>query len=117
MDIKFAPFTSEIELPFYSALFSTKLEHDKLDDSARSVLGLYEPRPHAAAEASTKMQILGNALTSNHVPLGLTRAEGWIKNFNTIDDFKSADKSTVIKNAGKQVGPHRRPPPQALHHP
>lgn len=63
--LKFVPFTSEIELPFYSALFSSKLDHDKLDDSARPVMGLYEPRSHADETSNTKMQILGNALTSN----------------------------------------------------
>jgi hypothetical protein len=62
-DLKFATFTSEIELPFYSNLFSSKLEHDKLDDSMRPVLGLYEPRVGVDATSSTKMQIRGNALT------------------------------------------------------
>ena len=61
--LQFATFTSEIELPFYSALFASKLDYDKLDDSARGVLGLYEPRLEEP-DASTKMQILGNALTS-----------------------------------------------------
>ncbi|GAO19463.1 hypothetical protein UVI_02064170 [Ustilaginoidea virens] len=42
--LQFATFTSEIELPFYSALFASKLDYDKLDDSARNVLGLYEAR-------------------------------------------------------------------------
>jgi len=68
--LKFATFSSEIEMPFYSALFSSKLEHDKLDDSARPVLGLYEYRAHADAASSTKMQILASALTSDQqVPL------------------------------------------------
>lgn len=62
--LQFATFTSEIELPFYSALFGSKLDHDKLDDSARSVLGLYEPRLEDP-ESSCRMQILGNALTSS----------------------------------------------------
>jgi len=65
MDLKFAPFASEIELPFYSALFSSKLEHDKLDDSQRPVLGLYEPRPLDKPDSSAKMQIRGSALTSD----------------------------------------------------
>ena len=65
--LKLEPFSSEIELPFYSALFSLKLDHDKLDDSARPVLGLYEPQPQADPESSTKMQIRGNALTSNEL--------------------------------------------------
>ena len=61
--LQFATFTSEIELPFYSALFASKLDYDKLDDSARLVLGLYEPRAEDP-ESSCKLQILGNALTS-----------------------------------------------------
>lgn len=62
-NLKFATFTSEIELPFYSNLFVSKLELDKLDDSMRPVLGLYEPRVGADAATSSKMQIRGNALT------------------------------------------------------
>ena len=61
--VQFVPNSSEIELPFYSALFASKLEHDKLDDSARQVLGLYEPRV-VDPEDSCKLQVLGNALTS-----------------------------------------------------
>ncbi|KAH8671032.1 hypothetical protein BX600DRAFT_379440 [Xylariales sp. PMI_506] len=101
--LKFATFASEIELPFYSALFASKLDHDKLSDSARPVLGLYEPRPGVAANDSVKMQILGSALTSHHVPLGSARAEGIIRNLNTLDAFKTVDKSEVIQNAARQI--------------
>ncbi|KAK4122350.1 E1-like protein-activating [Parathielavia appendiculata] len=101
--LKFVPFSSEIELPFYSALFSSKLEHDKLDDSARPVMGLYEPRPEADAASSTRMQILGNALTSKDVPAGLTRAKGYIKNVNTIEEFKNIDQRAMINDAGRQI--------------
>lgn len=61
--LQFATFSSEIELPFYSALFASKLDYDKLDDSARGVLGLYEPRLEDP-DSSCKMQILGHALTN-----------------------------------------------------
>lgn len=64
-ELKFAAFSSQIELPFYSALFTSKLDHDKLDDSARFVLGTYESNANAKPEESTRMQILGNALTNN----------------------------------------------------
>lgn len=121
--LQFATFTSEIELPFYSALFGSKLDYDKLDDSARGVLGLYEPRIETP-EASCRMQILGNALTSNKYaplvvlripliddcrtnepspPLGTIRAEGIIRNVNTLEDFKNMDKAAMIKTAGRQV--------------
>ncbi|KAF4511799.1 hypothetical protein G6O67_001009 [Ophiocordyceps sinensis] len=100
--LQFATFTSEIELPFYSALFASKLDYDKLDDSARNVLGLYEPRVEQP-ESSCKMQILGNALTSQSSPLGTARAEGIIKNVNTLEGFKNLDKSVMLQTAGRQV--------------
>ncbi|KAG6041754.1 Autophagy protein 7 [Claviceps citrina] len=100
--LQFATFTSEIELPFYSAIFASKLDYDKLDDSARNVLGVYEPRVEDP-EASCKMQILGNALTSQTASLGIARAEGIIKNVNTLEDFKNMDKAAMIKTAGRQI--------------
>ncbi|KAG6008707.1 Autophagy protein 7 [Claviceps maximensis] len=102
LPLQFATFTSEIELPFYSALFASKLDYDKLDDSARNVLGLYEPRIEEPS-ASCKMQILGNALTSQTAPLGIARGEGIIKNVNTLEDFKNMDKAAMIKTAGRQI--------------
>ncbi len=64
MALKFAPFGSDIELPFYTALSNFKIDVDKLDDSARPVLGLYEPRLTPKPADSCRMQVLGNALTS-----------------------------------------------------
>ena len=63
--LKFATFTSDIELPFYTSLASHKINHDKLDDSARKLLGLYEIRPSDAPEASCRLQVHGNALTND----------------------------------------------------
>jgi ubiquitin-like modifier-activating enzyme ATG7 len=62
--LKFVPFSSEVELPFYYALFASKLDTDKLDDSARPVMGLYEPRWRADEASGTRMQIFGSALTN-----------------------------------------------------
>lgn len=64
-ELKFAAFSSQLELPFYTSLFKFKLDHGKLDDSARFVLGMYELNPTAKSEESARMQILGNALTNN----------------------------------------------------
>lgn len=102
--LQFAPFSSEIELPFYTALFNSKLDHDKLDDSVRAVMGVYEPRANAAPEESTRMQIHGSALTgSTSVNAAQFRAEGTIKNVNTVEDFKQADKAAMLQTAGRQV--------------
>ncbi|KAI0509445.1 hypothetical protein F5B22DRAFT_331070 [Xylaria bambusicola] len=101
--LKFAPFSSEIELPFYTALFASKLDHDKLSDSARPVLGLYEPRLGVHPDDSVKMQVLASALTSTTVPVNAVRAEGIIRNTNTLEAFKQADKSEILNNAARQI--------------
>ena len=65
--LKFAAFSSDIELPFYTALASHKINHDRLDDSARRLLGLYELKPSEDPNISCRMQIRGNALTSDEL--------------------------------------------------
>lgn len=63
--MQYTPFASDIELPFYTALASLKIDHDGLDDSARKVQGLYEIRPSDPPNISSRMQIHGNALSSD----------------------------------------------------
>jgi len=63
--LQFAPWSSDIELAFYASLANLKINHDKLDDSARKVLGLYEVRPNDRPERSCRMQVHGNALTTD----------------------------------------------------
>ena len=63
--LKFAPWQSDVDVQFYAALAHIKINHDKLDDSARKVLGLYETRPGDHASRSMRVQIHPNALTSD----------------------------------------------------
>lgn len=63
--LRFAAFSSDVELPFYTSLASLKINHDKLDDSARRVLGLYEIRANEDPTNSCRLEVHGNALTSD----------------------------------------------------
>ncbi|KAL1310913.1 hypothetical protein AAFC00_001140 [Neodothiora populina] len=101
--LQYAPWTSDIELAFYSALANLKINHDKLDSSARRVIGLYEIQHKDMPERSTRMQIHGNALTSDHVPNNFYRSEGYIRNFNTIGEYKSVDRTAHIERAGQTL--------------
>ncbi|KAL2357780.1 autophagy-related protein 7 [Cryomyces antarcticus] len=101
--IQYAPWTSDIELGFYAALASLKINHDRLDASARKVLGLYEVRPNDPSQQSSRMQIHSNALTTDEVPAGLYRAEGIIRNFNTIEEYKNVDRLAFIERAGRTI--------------
>lgn len=101
--LKFATFTSDIELPFYTSLASHKINHDKLDDSARRLLGLYEIRSSDSPEASCRLQIHGNALTNDAVQAGFCRAEGMIKNVNTIEEYRVLDKGAILSQAARTI--------------
>ena len=101
--MQYVPFASDIEILFYASLASHKINHDKLDSSARKLLGLYEIRPADASNHSCRMQIHGNALTSDDVPVGAYRAEGYIKNFNTIEEYRNADRTAAIQQAGRTI--------------
>ncbi|KAH8704698.1 putative autophagy ubiquitin-activating enzyme ApgG [Talaromyces proteolyticus] len=101
--MQYTPFASDIELPFYTSLASLKINHDKLNDAPRRVLGLYEIRPSDTPAASCRMQILGNSLVSDTVPPTYYGAEGMIKNFNTVEEYKNVDKMLMLQQAGKTV--------------
>ncbi|KAE8375805.1 hypothetical protein BDV26DRAFT_283181 [Aspergillus bertholletiae] len=101
--MQYTPFASDIELPFYTALASLKINHDKLDDSARKIMGLYEIRSTDPPSSSCRMQIHGNALTSDEVPVGFYRAEGLIKNVNTIEEYRNADKTVLLHQSGRMI--------------
>ncbi|EXJ53952.1 autophagy-like protein 7 [Cladophialophora yegresii CBS 114405] len=101
--MQYVPFASDIEIPFYASLASHKINHDKLDDSARKLLGLYEIRPADNKEHSCRMQVHANALSSDEVPAGFYRAEGIIRNFNTVEEYRNIDKLAMIQQAGKTI--------------
>ena len=70
--VQFAPWSSDIDLAFYSALTSRKINHDKLDDAARKLVGRYEVRPFDPPERSARMQFHGNAFTVDEYVCGLS---------------------------------------------
>ena len=101
--LKFATLSSDIELPFYTSLASHKINHDKLDDSARRLLGLYEIRSSDSPENSCRLQVHGNALVNDAVPAGFCRAEGMIKNVNTIEEYRNLDKGAILSQAARTI--------------
>ncbi|KAH6644425.1 autophagy-related protein 7 [Boeremia exigua] len=101
--LKFAPWQSDVDVQFYAALAHIKINHDKLDDSARKVLGLYETRPADHSSRSMRVQIHPNALTSDDTPPNYCRAEGIIKNCNTIEDYKNLDRAAILDRCAQTI--------------
>lgn len=63
--MKYDSFYSFVELGFYSALASHKIDYDKLDDSARKLLGLYSPAKVNSTRDGSRMEIAPNALVAD----------------------------------------------------
>ncbi|KAF8447073.1 autophagy ubiquitin-activating enzyme ApgG [Kalaharituber pfeilii] len=103
--MKYDSFYSFVELGFYSALAAHKIDYDKLDDSARKLLGLYAPAKLNAARDGSRMEIAPNALVADDIPrnMGMCRAEGIVKNVNTIEEFKNADRAGMITRCATTI--------------
>ncbi|KAK6542580.1 Autophagy protein 7 [Orbilia ellipsospora] len=101
--MQFAPFASDIDLAFFSSLAYHKINYDKLDTSARRVLGVYEINPADAPANSCRMQIGATALTSDEPNAGHFRGEGIIRNVNTIEEFKKTNYSDIIQKSGRTI--------------
>lgn len=84
--VKYATWSTDLEIQFYAALAHIKINHDKLDDSARKVLGLYEVRPGDHPQRSSRMQIHGAALTTDEFV------------YQSIFPREDADKCTCMKS-------------------
>lgn len=65
--LKFVPFKSDIELDFYASLANHKINHDKLNDAPRRVVGLYENRPKEDTGLACRMKFHGSALASDEL--------------------------------------------------
>ncbi|RPB29577.1 E1-like protein-activating [Terfezia boudieri ATCC MYA-4762] len=103
--MKYDSFYSFVELGFYTALASHKIDYDKLDDSARKLLGLYSPAKVNSARDGSRLEIAPNALVADDIPrnMGMCRAEGIIKNVNTIEEFKNADRSGMVNRCAQTI--------------
>ena len=54
-------------------------------------------------ESSCRLQVHGNALTNDAVPAGFCRAEGMIKNVNTIEEYRGLDKGAILSQAARTI--------------
>lgn len=115
--LQFAPFASQISPSFWTSLASLKLDELQLSDSKVSVAARY------STGKSTYDRTSGDTI---HLPVNLhldsdsldqsfatkdlanedpftVRVKGSLKNFNTIEDFKKADKAALLQELGDEI--------------
>lgn len=128
--VQFTPLSSLTHPSFWHKLSELKLDVLKLSDDQIEVTGSYTPgrlikdREHAGAfigmngsvaveESSFAgdvkcVEFAFSRLTNanglvDRVPTGSVAAKGVAKNYNTIEDFKSADKTKLFNEAADRV--------------
>lgn len=124
--IQFAPFSSTVSPAFWHALVKIKLDVLKLDQGEIPIVASYaagrtitDRETGAGIALPSSVTLDENAFSpaaSVHTPPGSSLTSGKFKNFNTIEDFKNADKSALFNQLADEVR-LRWPSPQVVENP
>jgi len=118
------PFSSGVDISFWSSLSTLKLDELRLSDSARKAWGTYSTRappssaPNAAAtpaaagsgaapaapSAVARLSVFGESFEGDcEPPQRAVRATGTVTVVNTADAFKEVDKKALLQKAGEEL--------------
>ncbi|EKM57005.1 uncharacterized protein PHACADRAFT_254465 [Phanerochaete carnosa HHB-10118-sp] len=109
--IQFQPFSSLVEPAFWHALNNLKIDVLKLSDDFIPVAASYAPG-RAIVDRETGQEIAmpsaltlaGDAFTQHpQIPKYAVPAYGLLKNYNTIEEFKAADKTTLFNELSDEI--------------
>lgn len=112
--LQFAPFASQIPSSFWSSLARVKVEKLQLSQDIIPVRATYTTGKSVIDRTSGEIvqlpvgfQLDGEALEGGK---GVQRLDsssvevlGQLKNFNTIEDFKNADKGDILNKMGQEL--------------
>ncbi|KAF9439057.1 Autophagy protein 7 [Entomortierella beljakovae] len=118
MMLQFHPWASAVEAPFWQVLTQRKMDIFKLDDSVKPIRGYYStgqqvrvPGKDTTVALPARFCLGTGAFPddleadtpSNRTPAFTFPAPGIVKNTNTIEDFKSLDKTALFKFTVDQI--------------
>ncbi|TFK37809.1 E1-like protein-activating [Crucibulum laeve] len=110
--VQFTPFSSIIQPDFWHKLTNLKIDVLKLSDDALTVSGSYSTGRTVKDRESGQEIALGCTIALGDgafderefgVPQGSVRANGTFKNYNTIEDFKAADKTSLFNQEAEKI--------------
>ncbi|UZJ55215.1 hypothetical protein CBS101457_004535 [Exobasidium rhododendri] len=115
--LQFAPFASQISSSFWASLAKIKVDQLQLSQESIQVLGRYSKGKNVIDRVSGEevplpvgLHIDGEALNSNRsgesVQIGAegnVELVGHLTNFNTVEDFKKADKGDILNSLGQEL--------------
>ncbi|OSC96919.1 E1-like protein-activating [Trametes coccinea BRFM310] len=109
--VQFAPFQSLVQPDFWHALTNLKIDVLRLSDHALPVSASYtagravkDRETGAEIALGCNLTLGGDAFSENpQVPANAVLAKGSFKNFNTIEDFKNADKTALFNQTSDEI--------------
>ncbi|KAJ8482112.1 hypothetical protein ONZ45_g15064 [Pleurotus djamor] len=109
--VQFAPFSSLVQPSFWHELTSLKVDVLRLSDDSVPITASYTTGKSFKDRDTGQEIALGCNITVGSesfekdfkCPLGAVSAHGTLKNFNTIEDFKAADKSTLFNHEADAI--------------
>jgi ubiquitin-like modifier-activating enzyme ATG7 len=111
--VQFTPFSSTVSPAFWHALIKVKLEVQKLSADALPIVASYsagrsikDRETGADIPLNSNLSVLEDAFhprEQTQAPPGSTIALGQFKNFNTIEEFKEADKQALFNSLAEEV--------------
>lgn len=110
--VQFAPFSSTVSPAFWHSLIKVKLEIQKLSSESLPIVASYSAgRSIKDRETGADVALASNLIVADdslqlerfQAPPGSTLVRGAFKNFNTIEEFKNADKQTIFNDLAQEV--------------
>ncbi|KAF8621303.1 hypothetical protein AX15_007901 [Amanita polypyramis BW_CC] len=112
--VQFAPFASLVHPAFWHKLADLKVDVLRLSDDALPITAAYSPG-RSITDRETGQEIAlpcslsvgDDSFNSQYAPPpGAISVAGTIKNYNTIEDFKAADKSALFNAEAQKIWDH-----------
>ncbi|GJE98792.1 E1-like protein-activating enzyme [Phanerochaete sordida] len=109
--IQFQPFSSLVEPAFWHALNNMKIDVLKLSDDFIPVTGSYAPGRSITDRESgqdiampSALTLAGDAFSEDpQIPKYAVPVTGLLKNYNTIEEFKAADKTALFNELSDEI--------------
>ncbi|KAI0081032.1 E1-like protein-activating [Panus rudis PR-1116 ss-1] len=109
--VQFTPFSSLVEPNFWHALTNLKIDVLRLSDSSVPITGSYSAGKSIVDRETGNEVALGCTIDldgeafaeSVQVPAHSVPARGIFKNYNTIEEFKAADKTALFNQAANEI--------------
>jgi len=112
--LQFAPFASTVSPAFWHKLTDLKIDVLRLSDAAIPITGAYSAGRTILDRETGREVVLGcgfsvgdrsfeSIVKAEGGVRGEIKVEGTFKNFNTIEDFKNADKNVLFNEEAEKV--------------